>query len=96
LTEREAARLQGLPEWFNFGDQSKATTFRQLGNGVNVGVVWHVLRRHVERDEEVLKRTAPKLVRAVLGAHESPDGVLAGFGADVIDVRVPQSVAARS
>lgn len=96
LTAREAARLQGLPEWFNFGDQSKAMTFRQLGNGVNVGVVWHVLRKHVERDEEVLKRTAPKLVRAVLGAHESPDGVLAGFGADVIDVRVPQSVAARS
>ena len=30
-----------------------------MGNGVNVGAVWHVLREHVLRDEELLKRTAP-------------------------------------
>lgn len=76
LTTREAARLQGLPDWFEFGDQRDATTFRQLGNGVNVGVVWHVLREHVRRDEEILKGTAPRLVRAVLEAADSPDEVL--------------------
>ncbi len=96
LTEREAARLQGLPEWFDFGDQSKSTTFRQLGNGVNVGVVWHILRKHVERDEEILKRTAPRLVGAVLGANASPDAVLAGRGDAVIDVRASQELSARS
>lgn len=76
LSPREAARLQGLPDWFDFGGQRDATTYRQLGNGVSVGVVWHVLREHVRRDEEVLKRTAPGLVEAVLTAPDSPDEAL--------------------
>ncbi len=77
LSPREAARLQGLPDWFDFGPQKPSASYRQLGNAINVGVVWHVLRRHVERDEEILKRTAPRLVRAVLAAPDSPDAVLA-------------------
>jgi DNA (cytosine-5)-methyltransferase 1 len=66
LSPREAARLQGLPDTFTFGDQKPAATYKQLGNGVSVGAVWYVLRRHVERDEDVLKLTAPRLLRAVL------------------------------
>jgi DNA (cytosine-5)-methyltransferase 1 len=77
LSTREAARLQGLPDWFDFGQQRPADTYRQLGNGVNVGVVWHVLRKHVERDAEILKLTAPSLLEAVLNAPVSPDEVLA-------------------
>ena len=79
LSPREAARLQGLPDWFNFGDQSASDTYRQLGNGVNVGVVWHILREHVRRDEDVLKHTAAgrRVVSAVLDASTSPDAVLA-------------------
>ena len=77
LSTREAARLQGLPDWFDFGDQPPSLTYKQLGNGVNVGVVWNILRRHVARDEEVLKRTSPRLVDAVLGAPDSPDEPLA-------------------
>lgn len=80
LSTREAARLQGLPDWFDFGDQRNSITYRQLGNGVNVGVVWHVLRKHVQRDEELLKRTAPCLVAAAFEAPMSPDGVLASVG----------------
>ena len=76
LSIREAARLQGLPEWFDFGDQRQAASYKQLGNGVSVGAVWHVLKSHVERDEEILKKTAPSLVRAVLEAPMSPDGLL--------------------
>ena len=76
LSPREAARLQGLPEWFDFGDQRPALTYRQLGNGVSVGAVWHVLRRHVARDQDVLRVTRPRLLQAVLEAPESPDGVL--------------------
>ena len=76
LSPREAARLQGLPDWFNFGDQPTSTTYRQLGNGVSVGAVWHVLRSHVARDEEILKRTCPELVLDVLSAPPSPDGRL--------------------
>ncbi len=44
LTPREASQLQGLPEWFDFGTQSDAVTYRQLGNGVSVGAVKYVFR----------------------------------------------------
>ena len=50
ITPREAARLQGLPDWFDFGGQPDALTYRQLGNGVSVGAAYHVLREHVRRD----------------------------------------------
>jgi len=77
LSFREAARLQGLPEWFDFGNQPDSATYRQLGNGVSVGAVWHVFREHVRRDRAILKHTNPKLLRAVLSAPDSPDQVLA-------------------
>ena len=80
LSPREAARLQGLPEWFDFSGQRPAATYRQLGNGVSVGAVWHILRRHVERDQDVLKITRPRLLEAVLGAPDSPDEVLEAMG----------------
>jgi DNA (cytosine-5)-methyltransferase 1 len=64
LSPRETARLQGLPDWYEFGNQRPAATYKQMGNGVNVGAVWHVLREHVHRDEDVLKRT-----KAVAGWH---------------------------
>lgn len=80
LSPREAARLQGLPDEFQFGTQSPAATYRQMGNGVNVGVVWHVLREHVRRDEAILKLTAPNVVAAVLNdTLVSPDDVLPGL-----------------
>jgi DNA (cytosine-5)-methyltransferase 1 len=77
LSPREAARMQGLPDWFDFGDQTAATTYKQLGNGVNVGVVWHILKEHVARDEDLLKRTAPGLLKAIQDAPDSPDDILA-------------------
>lgn len=75
LSPREAARLQGLPDEFTFGAQPASATYRQLGNGVNVGAVWNVLRAHVARDEEILKRTpaGQRIVSAVLDAPASPD-----------------------
>ncbi len=57
LSPREAARLQGLPDGFTFAGQRDAATFKQLGNGVNVGVVWNVLKAHVERDRHLLLAT---------------------------------------
>lgn len=76
LSPREAARLQSLPDWFDFGSQRPAATYKQLGNGVSVAAVWHVLRSHAERDEELLKKNAPKVLRAILGSPESPDCAL--------------------
>ena len=76
LSTREAARLQGLPDWFDFGSQRDALTYKQLGNGVNVGVVWYVLKQQAARDADLLKRHAPRLLRAIRTAPESPDAVL--------------------
>lgn len=79
ISPRETARLQGLPDWFDFGDQGAAASYKQMGNGVNVGAVWHVLREHVRRDEDLLKRTAAgrRIAEAVLSAPLSPDERLA-------------------
>lgn len=74
MTPREAARLQGFPDWFDFGDQRAALTYKQLGNAVNVGAVYHVLREHVLRDREDIA-TSPLgryVVEAVLNAPVSP------------------------
>jgi DNA (cytosine-5)-methyltransferase 1 len=76
LSPREAARLQSLPEWFDFGTQRNSATYRQLGNGVSASAVWHVLRSHAERDEEFLKVAAPELLQSILSSPLNPDDVL--------------------
>jgi DNA (cytosine-5)-methyltransferase 1 len=76
LSPREAARLQSLPEWFDFGSQRPAATYKQLGNGVSVSAVWHVLRSHAGRDEELLKKVAPLVLQAILRSPLNPDDAL--------------------
>ena len=76
LSIREASRLQGLPDWFDFGSQKDSLSYKQLGNGVNVGVVWYVLKQHALRDQDILQVTAPKLFKAITQAPDSPDEVL--------------------
>lgn len=76
LSPREASRLQSLPDWYDFGDQRPSATYKQLGNGVSVAAVWHVLRSHAKRDEELLKKNAPKLLRAILSSPANPDEAL--------------------
>jgi DNA (cytosine-5)-methyltransferase 1 len=89
ITPREAARLQGLPDWWEFawpsGDPDKpairqpdAASYKQMGNGVNVGAAYWVLRAHVKRDKDVLRKMGKDyLVDAVLGAPDNPDERLA-------------------
>jgi len=76
ITPREAARMQGLPDWFDLSGQTPATTFRQLGNSVNVGVIYHLLRETVNAHLELLKSTAPGLVESVRRSPVNPDTVL--------------------
>jgi DNA (cytosine-5)-methyltransferase 1 len=76
LSPREAARLQGLPDWYTFGDQKHSATYKQLGNGVNVGVVWYVLRTAVITYSHILEKSCPELVRSVLDAPLNPDTAL--------------------
>lgn len=80
LSTREAARLQGLPDWFDFGDQKASATYKQLGNGVSIGAVWHILRLHAERDREILAKTNRKLLDAILNSPENPDTALKAKG----------------
>lgn len=42
ITPREAARLQGFPDWFLF-DPTKWHSFRQIGNSVSPILAEHVL-----------------------------------------------------
>lgn len=83
LTPRETARLQGLPETFEFAQsdpsweqpvlQRDAASYKQMGNGVNVGAAYYVLRRYVTRHAIEVARVAPNLVEAVLQAPVNPD-----------------------
>lgn len=76
LSPREAARLQGLPEWFDFGEQPDAATYKQMGNGVNVGAAYHVLREHIGMNLNAVRRRAPGLAKAVEASAISPDVAL--------------------
>jgi len=78
ITIREGARLQGLPEWFDFVDQSNPLTYKQLGNGVNVGAVYNVIRAQVLRDIDLLEKM-PGLTRSILGAPANPDETLSSY-----------------
>jgi DNA (cytosine-5)-methyltransferase 1 len=75
ITVREGARLQGLPDWYDFVDQANSASYKQLGNGVNVGAVYNVMRAQVLRDLDLLGEKS-KLVRAILGAPANPDVIL--------------------
>jgi DNA (cytosine-5)-methyltransferase 1 len=75
ITVREGARLQGLPDWYDFVDQANSASYKQLGNGVNVGSVYNVMRAQVLRDLDLLGEKS-KLVRAILGAPANPDVIL--------------------
>lgn len=89
ITPRETARLQGLPEWFEFTQsdddawlepvaQKDAPSYKQMGNGVNVGVAFFVFCRYVlEHADEI----PAHIVAAVRGASDDgqrgPDDRLA-------------------
>ncbi len=77
ISPREAARLQGLPDWFGFDGQRDALTYKQLGNGVNVGAASFMLRTHVEQDADLIAETSPATAQAILSAPRNPDEALA-------------------
>jgi DNA (cytosine-5)-methyltransferase 1 len=78
LTVREAARLQGFPEWFDFGGQSNNESYKQLGNAVNIGVIYNALKAQVLRDLDLLG-SKPALVQSILGSMDNPDSGLQAF-----------------
>jgi DNA (cytosine-5)-methyltransferase 1 len=79
LTVREGARLQGFPEWFDFYSQNDAASFKQLGNAVNIGVIYQVMKALAVRDYEIL-RDNPELLKSLTTSPHSPDLVLSNPG----------------
>lgn len=78
ISVREAARLQGFPEWFDFLDQKESLSYKQLGNAVNIGAVFNVMKSLVIRDLDLLGNY-PNLTKAILSAPNSPDAGLLEF-----------------
>jgi DNA (cytosine-5)-methyltransferase 1 len=78
ISTREAMRLQGLPEWFDFLDQAPNKTFKQLGNGVNIAAVYNVMKALVIRDLDLLGKDTD-LVQTILTADNSPDNYLRSY-----------------
>ena len=70
LTVKEVARLQGLPEWFTFAGQSDTQSYKQLGNGISVTTAYLAIKALIERDGDLLAKTAPELLESVIN---SPD-----------------------
>lgn len=75
LSVREAARLQGFPDWFDFMDQPDSLAYKQLGNAVNVSVIYNVIKAQIIRDLDLLK-DSPKLTKSIMSAPNNPDEVL--------------------
>lgn len=63
ITPSEGARLQGLSEDFDFGDQPEQASYKQLGNGVAVGAVFQTVQALIERDKDILKLVNPSILR---------------------------------
>lgn len=85
ITPREAARLQGLPDWFEFKhqradgsvvEQADPASYKQMGNGVNVGAAYYVFRQYVLAHQDEIAKNAPHVVEAVLASSENPDEML--------------------
>ena len=75
---REAARLQGFPDWFDFLDQASGQSYKQLGNAVNIGVVYNVIKAQVLRDIALLEKH-DQLIQSILTAPLSPTDHLKSF-----------------
>lgn len=43
LTVRECARLQTIPEWYDFSEVSKTQAYKAIGNGWTVKVIAHII-----------------------------------------------------
>lgn len=75
ITVDEAALLQGFPPgWHQKVRQNRTASYKQLGNAVHTGVIAYVLRKHCERDADVLSQTArgKKLLQAISDSPIKP------------------------
>lgn len=55
ITIREAARLQSFPEDYDFSQESSFNAYKQLGNAVNVDVIYNTFKLFIEYIEKKVK-----------------------------------------
>jgi DNA (cytosine-5)-methyltransferase 1 len=72
ITPIEAGRLQGLPDWFSFGNQRDTASYKQLGNGVSIGAAYFVFRQALLASIKDVSTISPKLAKAVKQSSEKP------------------------
>ncbi len=93
LTPREAARLQGLPDTFEFVRtttdgpvlQRDAASYKQMGNGVNVGAAYYVFRQYVLRHQDEIPANVVDAVREAPSTPDAPHGLRAGGQHDPVE-----------
>lgn len=73
LTPREAARLQAFPEWFKFEGQDDAATYKQLGNAVNINVIYWAFRSFLEENRGNVENVFPKTEQILTNSPKNPD-----------------------
>jgi DNA (cytosine-5)-methyltransferase 1 len=76
ITVREAARLQGFSDRFEFGQQLPSASFRQLGNAVPPRLAYWILRKHLLENQDDVSLRAPHLVESALAAPAAMPDVL--------------------
>lgn len=88
LTPRETARLQGFEDTFEFKqsddrnwetpvDQKDPLSYKQMGNGVNVGVAFHVFSQYVLKNAaEIPDHVVTAVRRATHNGTEVPQRLL--------------------
>lgn len=86
ISVREAARLQGFPDWFDFVDQPDSISYRQLGNAVNIAVVYNVVKSLVMRDLDLLKSDS-RFIRQILDSPSDPRLVLQDYSRTVTGLK---------
>ncbi|MDP4633938.1 MAG: DNA (cytosine-5-)-methyltransferase [Pontimonas sp.] len=77
LSVEELSHLQGLPTWFDFGEQPDSLSFRQLGNGISVASAFHSVLAHLDRDKQLLARMSRRdLLAPLANSTRNPDRLL--------------------
>ena len=67
---------RGCPSGSTSATSRDAATYKQTGNGVNVGAAYHVLREHASAQPGAVAKRAPDLAKAVLSSPASPDALV--------------------
>ncbi len=82
ISSRESARLQGFPDWFQFDHQPDKITYKQLGNAVNVGVAYYVIRSYLLANSDLVSSSSEgrSLVDAARASPTDPRLALVSLG----------------